>query len=368
MAEALNMTVISTSRSDLGLLAPLVQHARRIAGFAVDLVICGTHLAEGTPDETELVALGGERLPRPADSLGLVHQRVLAERLRQRGCAVALVLGDRVELLEAALACVHAQVVLAHCSGGDRTFGAWDDQVRDAITKLAHLHYPAHHQAAARLQVLAEEPWRICVAGLPSLDALRTDALLSPEALAPLIGALPSRSDAVVAVHPVTRHPEETAALCAAIAAIAADFPGRLFLSTPNGDPGSDGIRRAWSAIAAHAPRHVLLDNRGAMAFRSLVHACGAMIGNSSAGLIEAPSLGTPTIDAGRRQAGRLRGASVVSCPRSPCRRCARPSLRSSPPRAAPTRRRRTTPTGMAMPAPASSTMWPPMPGVRASW
>jgi UDP-hydrolysing UDP-N-acetyl-D-glucosamine 2-epimerase len=315
MAEALHMTLISTSRSDLGLLAPLVQQARRSPGFAVDLVVCGTHLSEGTPDAAELAALGGVRLPRPEDSLGLVHQVALTGHLRQRGCEVALVLGDRVELLEAALACVHAQVVLAHCSGGDRTLGAWDDQVRDAVTKLAHLHYPAHHEAAARLQALAEEPWRICVAGLPSLDALRTDALLGAAELAALVGAPPTRADVVVAVHPVTRHAEETAGLCAAIAAIADDFPGRLFLSTPNGDPGSDGIRRAWSAIVQRTPRHAVLGNRGALAFRSLVHACGALLGNSSAGLIEAPSLGTPTVDAGRRQSGRVRGASVVSCP-----------------------------------------------------
>jgi UDP-N-acetylglucosamine 2-epimerase (non-hydrolysing) len=316
MDDPLRLLVISTSRSDFGLLAPVVRCARRDRRFAVELAICGVHLQEGTPAAAELAALGGGvRLPRPADSLGLVHQQALAGLLSERRSEVALVLGDRVELLEAALACVHARVVLAHCSGGDRTFGAWDDQVRDAITKLAHLHFPAHAQAGRRLEALAEEPWRICVSGLPSLDDLAGGVVPPAASLAPLIGAVPGAADALVAVHPVTRHPAEAAALCASIAEIAGGFPGRLFLSLPNGDPGSEDISAAWRQLSARLPRHLVLANHGAAVFRAVLRACGMMIGNSSAGLIEAPSLGTPSIDAGRRQAGRLRGGSVVSCP-----------------------------------------------------
>jgi UDP-hydrolysing UDP-N-acetyl-D-glucosamine 2-epimerase len=314
MAEPIRLVVISTSRSDLGPLAPVVTAALRDPQFDVHLVVCGMHLEAGTPSDQELERLRGVRLPLPQDSLGKVHQVALAAYLAASRCEAALVLGDRCELLEAALACIHARVVLVHCSGGERSMGAWDDQVRDAVTKLAHVHCTPHEAATARLVALAEEPWRIATVGEPGLDAIGADSIMPPQDIEQLLGIRPTRADIVVAVHPVTRYPEETGRLCSVIGALAGSFPGRLFLSSPNGDPGSDEIRAAWHALARHSPRHQALADRGAAFFRGLTAACGVMVGNSSAGLIEAPSLGTPTIDLGRRQAQRLRGDSVVSC------------------------------------------------------
>ena len=172
MADSLRLAVISTSRSDFGLLAPLVAAARRDARFRVGLTVGGAHLVSGTPSDAELAALGGERLPRPRDSLGLVHQEALSAWLRARRCEIAVILGDRAELLEAALAILITGCAIAHLSGGERTLGAWDDQVRAALSRLAHLHYPAHADAAQRLHTSGEEPWRICVAGEPGLDAI----------------------------------------------------------------------------------------------------------------------------------------------------------------------------------------------------
>ena len=153
------------------------------------------------------------------------------------------------------------------------------------------------------------------VTGDPGIDALLAEPLLGPEDLEPLVGARPGPDDLCVAVHPVTRNPGELEAILDAVEAVAAEWPGRLFLSSPNGDQGSEGIDARWARLAGDLPNCYSFSSLGSRGFRSLIAACGAMVGNSSAGLIEAPSLSTPTVDLGTRQLGRRRGSSVIDCP-----------------------------------------------------
>jgi len=234
---------------------------------------------------------------------------------------VALVLGDRYELLEAALVTTVAGIALAHCSGGERTLGALDDLVRDAVTRLAHLHLPAHEPARRRLVDLGEEDWRIAVCGDPALDAALAERRPSPAELGASVGAAPCRSDLCVAIHPVTRAPGELEAILEAVERLAEGWTGRLFLSSPNGDPGSDLVASRWAGLAARLPRCVALPSLGSPVFRGLAAACGVFVGNSSAGLIEVPGLGTPSVNLGSRQLGRLHGPSVVDCPEADARR-----------------------------------------------
>ncbi|MCP4656621.1 MAG: UDP-N-acetylglucosamine 2-epimerase (hydrolyzing) [bacterium] len=312
MVDPLGLTIISTSRSDFGLLAPVGRAAQADARFRSLLVTCGQHLESGTPYAEECAGLRIEPLPRPQHSLGLVHQEALRALLAGERSEVVLVLGDRYELLEACMIAAHAGLVLAHSCGGERTFGALDDCIRDAVSKLAYLHFPAHEAAAQRLRSLGEEPWRIRVVGDPGLDGLLAEPRLDAGELSRRCEARPGRDDVVVVVHPVTRSPGEDEALVEAVAGLAGSSDRQWFLSSPNGDPGSDAIVDAWRRLAAASPRCHRLPSLGAQAFRSLVRACGAMVGNSSAGLIEAPLLGTPTVNLGSRQGGRLRGDSVV--------------------------------------------------------
>ena len=311
MKDPIRLAVISTSRSEFGQLAPIVRKLQGDDRFVVDFIVAGMHLNAGTPTPAECVGLEVIRLPKPADSLGFVHQIALRQHLLERRIEVALILGDRFELLELAVPLMLANVVIAHLSGGERTAGAIDDQIRDAVTKLAHLHFPAHAAAGRRLEKLAEEPWRIQVVGEPGLDAIRAEGLLPRGELAKITGAKPELGDAVIAIHPVTMDQRQTTACIEAVATFAADFPGRLFFSSPNGDPGSAEILARWQTLAG--PRRIVLGNHGAQFFRSLTSACGLQIGNSSAGLVEAPSLGAVTIDLGTRQKGRPRGSSVIT-------------------------------------------------------
>lgn len=296
------LLVITTSRSESGQLAPLA----RLAGCP--LVVTGLHHESGTPVADEVAGIELIRLPRPADSLGLVHQVALRDLLAARQPAAVVILGDRYELLELAGPLVLAGVPIAHLSGGERTAGAIDDLVRNAISQIATWHYPAHALAAERLVQMGIPAARISIAGEPGLDAIRSEPRLSSGELATVLGEVPQSGDVLVALHPVTRDPGEADACCAAIVAAAATHGGRWFVSSPNGDPGSERIRdtlRGGSFIP--------FANHGARFFRSLAATCGTVIGNSSAGLVEAPSLGCATIDLGTRQRGRPRGPSVAT-------------------------------------------------------
>ena len=291
----MSLLVITTSRSESGQLAPLARSA------GCPLVVCGLHHDSGTPLADEVAGIEVIRLPRPADSLGLVHQVALRELLQQRQPRAVIILGDRFELLELAVPLVTSGIVIAHLSGGERTAGAIDDVVRNAISQIATLHYPAHEMAAERLVQMGIPAAQICVAGEPGLDAIRSE---SRPALNRVIGP----DDVLVAVHPVTRDQRETESCIAAIAGAAARSPGTWHVSTPNGDPGSEQIHSALRG-GNFSP----FPNRGAAWFRALTAACGVQIGNSSAGLVEAPSLGCATVDLGTRQHGRPRGDSVVT-------------------------------------------------------
>ena len=289
------LLVISTSRSESGQLAPLA----RAAGCP--LVVCGLHHDSGTPFPDEVAGIDVIRLPRPADSLGLIHQVALRDLLIERKPTAVVILGDRFELLELAVPLVTSGSLIAHLSGGERTAGAIDDVVRNAVSQLATLHYPAHELAAERLVQMGIPPAQICVAGEPGLDAIREEAR-------PTLDRTVGSHDVLVALHPVTRDQRETEACIAAIVGAAARSPGTWHVSTPNGDPGSERISAALTG-GNFAP----FPNRGAAWFRALTAACGVQIGNSSAGLVEAPSLGCATVDLGTRQHGRPRGASVVT-------------------------------------------------------
>ena len=294
----MKLLIISTSRSEFGQLAPLA----RLAG--APLVVCGMHHDSGTPLPEECAGLDLIRLPRPADSLGLVHQVALRDLLAVRTPDAVVILGDRFELLEVAVPLVLSGIPVAHLSGGERTAGAIDDLVRNAASQLAHLHYPPHALAAERLVQMGIDPWRICVAGEPGLDAIRLESPVDT-------GIAVGPDDVLVALHPVTRDPTETEACLDAIVGAAARHSGRWHVSTPNGDPGSERI-----AERLRGERFAPFPNRGARFFRSLAAACGVQVGNSSAGLVEAPSLGCATVDLGTRQHGRPRGGSVVTVER----------------------------------------------------
>jgi UDP-hydrolysing UDP-N-acetyl-D-glucosamine 2-epimerase len=211
-----------------------------------------------------------------------------AEFIRRDSPDLMLVLGDRFETLGACYAATYAKVPIAHIHGGEATHGAFDDHIRHAITKLSHLHFAAAEPYAERLRRMGER--RVWTVGTPGLDNL-TD--------------LPPRVPTKTFV--VTYHPP-TLGECGAKQLVEAlkRFPDYEVIWTGvNNDPGAESVR---ASFAGYAERH-LTPHQYVLSCR---HAA-AVIGNSSSGIIECPSLEVPSVDVGTRQAGRLRGKSVMN-------------------------------------------------------
>ncbi len=209
---------------------------------------------------------------------------------------IVFIQGDRTELLGEIMSAVADNAVIAHAAGGERTLGSTDDRVRDALTKLAHLHYPVHQEAKRRLILLGEEEWRVCVSGEVGVDTIkRMEEVELPEG----INAKPF--DAVIAVHPVTVERGETLKTLGYVSPLAELFR-KVWLVEPNGDPGSGEIEKYWCMI----PNGQRLPPLTHPQFLTLIKRCGTLIGNTSSIITEAPHLGVFTILLGSRQAGRI--------------------------------------------------------------
>lgn len=229
-----------------------------------------------------------------------------AALLDQRFCVVddnsgiVFVQGDRTELLSALESAVRDNAVIAHAAGGERTKGSTDDRVRDAVTKLAHLHYPVHTAAAQRLIRLGEESWRICVAG-----EIGVDTIMAMGDVALPDGIEPHKGDIVLAVHPVTGRPEETARVLDALSDYTWRNSVKYWLVTPNGDPGSEAIEAKWDELCMLGVGQ-RLKGLTHQQFLTVMKRCGTIVGNSSCLVTEAPHLGVLPILIGTRQEGRM--------------------------------------------------------------
>jgi UDP-hydrolysing UDP-N-acetyl-D-glucosamine 2-epimerase len=231
---------------------------------------------------------------------------------RQRPDLV-LLLGDRFEILAAAVAALPFALPVAHVHGGEVSEGAMDNQIRHAITKLAHLHFASAEPHARRIAAMGEEPWRIHTVGAPGLDRIANLEPLPREVLARELDLPADGPWLLVTFHPVTLEYRDTAAHVDALLSALEKTDGTLVMSYPNADTARRLVIDRLEEFAARHPRRCrLARNLGERHYLSLLRHADVMVGNSSSGLIEAPSFGLPVVNVGARQRGRLRGANVI--------------------------------------------------------
>lgn len=317
---------ISTSRADSGIYGPLLA-ALADAGLDVFCLAGGTHLSAAygatihgiSADPRVRVVpvdhlVSGDEPRQIADTAG---RAVIAfsSALAATQPGLVFVLGDRTEMLAAALAALIHKTPIAHLHGGDATEGAYDEQCRHAITKLAHVHFPALPGHAERIACMGEEPWRTHAVGALALDALSAFIAEPPGELLPRFGLDPARPTAVVVYHPETLTDTHPAVQVGEIAAALAPLDLNLLVVDPNADAGREAIAAAWRALAASRPRLAVVSSLSQRDFWSLLASAAVLVGNSSAGIIESASFRIPVINIGDRQAGRVRAANVLDVP-----------------------------------------------------
>ncbi len=241
--------------------------------------------------------------------LGVIGFAQLFDRWRPD---IMVVVGDRFEMHAAALAALPFKIPIAHISGGELTEGAIDDALRHSLTKLSHLHFPATEEYARRIIQLGEEPWRVIVAGEPSLDQLHTMQLLPREELERRFELQLNQRFVMVTFHPVTLEYEQAEEQVTELLAGIQTSGMPAVFTMPNADTGNHVIREKIKQFVAEHGDSRLVDNFGIHAYFSMMSLAAAMVGNSSSGLLEAASFELPAVNIGARQDGRVRARNVI--------------------------------------------------------
>jgi UDP-N-acetylglucosamine 2-epimerase (non-hydrolysing)/GDP/UDP-N,N'-diacetylbacillosamine 2-epimerase (hydrolysing) len=238
----------------------------------------------------------------------------LADALAAWRPDLLLLIADRYEMLAPAAVALALRIPIAHIEGGEISQGAIDDAVRNALTKLAHIHFTSTETARRRVISMGEEPWRVHHAGAPSLDHLRRSALLDRAALQVRLGIVLTPPTLLAAWHPVTIL-RDTNAEADALFDSLATASGQLIFVYPNADAGSHTLIERTKALAAVTPHTHIFVNLDPITYWSLLGNVDAMVGNSSSGIMEAASLALPTVNVGMRQQGRERARNVIDSP-----------------------------------------------------
>ena len=326
---ARRVCVITGSRAEYGLLFWLLTDLQADPAFDLQLVVTGMHLAPEFGNTVQEIEKDGFSISSRVDmllsggtpaaiaksvGLGVIGMSDALERLKPD---VVVILGDRFEIFAAAQACMIHNIPIAHIAGGDTTEGAADEAMRHAITKMAHLHFATNVQSAARVRQLGENPARVFDVGSPGLDHLRRRPLLDRPALEQELEDSLGTRNLLITFHPVTLQSDSGLAefdeLLAALEQL--DPSIKLWFSLPNADAGGRAMSSkllAW--VASYKCRARAYASLGQLRYLSLMANVDAVVGNSSSGLYEAPSLGVPAVDVGDRQSGRLAAASVLHC------------------------------------------------------
>jgi UDP-hydrolysing UDP-N-acetyl-D-glucosamine 2-epimerase len=226
---------------------------------------------------------------------------------------LVLLLGDRGEMLAAAIAAFHLEIAIGHIHGGERS-GTLDEGFRHAISKLASWHFPATDQSAERLVRMGESPAAITKIGAPGLVELASFRPMPPGWLSERFGLPVGRFVALVVFHPVVQEARDAFAQTRELLQALADSGLAAVIVRPNSDAGGREIDRCLSQFGERAG-FVVLEHLVREEYLRTLSSADLMIGNSSSGIIESASLGTPCVNVGSRQEGRERNDNVIDCP-----------------------------------------------------
>ena len=327
------IAVITTSRADYSHLYWPLKLLSRHPSVDLHLIATASHLSpefgmtvrEIEKDGFPLAARIESLLSSDSDigmakSIGMAVLS-LADTLGALRPDLLLLIADRYEMLAPASVALSLRVPIAHIEGGEISEGAIDDAVRNALTKMSHLHFTSTESARRRVIAMGEEPWRVHRAGAPSLDHLCRSRLLAREEVATRCGLDLGTPALLVAYHPVTLERDttlEAGALFTALEAMAAQDGVQMLFCFPNADAGSRALMdRTRDFLAAH-PSGQLYVNLDAVTYWSLLRQVDFMIGNSSSGIMETASFALPTVNVGLRQKGRERAANVLDAEAEP--------------------------------------------------
>lgn len=319
--------VITGTRAEYGLLRWVMQGIKEDPELKLQIIATGMHLSPEFGLTYQAIEDDGFRIDRKVEilissdtSVGIAKSMGLgligfADALQELQPDLVVVLGDRFEIFSAVSAALVARIPVAHLHGGETTEGAFDEALRHSITKMSHLHFVAAEKYRERVIQLGEQPNCVFAVGGLGVDNINRLQLLSRAELEESIDFKLGSKNLLVTFHPVTL--ENAAAenqLKELLAALSVLKDTKLIFTLPNADEGSRGLIKMVQNFVAHSPNARAYSSLGQLRYLSCIAQVDGVVGNSSSGLLEAPSFKKGTVNIGDRQRGRLQAESVINC------------------------------------------------------
>lgn len=320
--------IVTGTRAEYGLLKPVIRRVDNDEKLELSLYVTGAHLSpefgmtykeiegDGFPVSRKIEMLLSADTPASVlKSMG-VELMGFADALTEDQPDMMVLLGDRYEILVAAVAAMIHQIPIAHIHGGELTEGAIDDAIRHSITKMSYLHFASTEEYRKRIMQLGEHPDRVYTVGSLGVESIKKIPLMNKESLEKDLGISLDGVTALVTFHPTTLEEncskEEFLNLLKALDA----FPElSIVMTNANADTHGRIINEIIKEYAAHnSHRCKAFASLGQLRYLSLLKYCHIVIGNSSSGIIEVPSFKIPTVNIGTRQKGRVQAKSIINC------------------------------------------------------
>jgi len=318
--------VVTGSRAEYGILYWLLKEIKNEPDLELQLIATGTHLSpefgltfkeieqDGfTIDKRVEVILSSDTEMAIAKSIGLGCMS-FAEAYQNLKPDMLVILGDRYEIFSSAMAAMVSKIPIAHIHGGESSEGVIDEPIRHSITKMSHLHFVSTQKSADRIKQMGEESLRVFNFGAPALEGIERYKLLSKESISKELDIDLDRETILITYHPVTLDKDTTGSQFKNILKAIDGFKGNIILTLPNADTGGRAIIDLIAKFEDKHSNSKSFASLGKLRYLSLLRYVDVMMGNSSSGLIEAPSFKLPVVNIGDRQRGRVRANNVIDC------------------------------------------------------
>jgi GDP/UDP-N,N'-diacetylbacillosamine 2-epimerase (hydrolysing) len=320
--------IVTGSRAEYGLLYPLIKSLSSSTLFKVQIVATGMHLSSQFGLTYKEIEADGFKIDQKVKSLSSKDSAVAVTKAIGSGCAgfadafkslrpdIAIILGDRFEIFAAAIAAFIANIPIAHLHGGELTEGLIDDAIRHSITKMSSLHFTSTEVYRKRVIQLGEEPSRVFNVGALGIDNIRSLNYLSKNELEENLNFKFGEKSILVTFNPVTLEKKTSKKYFMEILfALAERKDLRIIFTMPNADTDNHIISKLVNSfVKNNSHRSKAFSSLGRVRYLSTLKYIGAVLGNSSSGIIETPSFKKPTINIGNRQRGRLKAINVIDC------------------------------------------------------
>lgn len=318
------VAVVTVGRSDWGIYYPILQEIKKRKNLELKIIASGGHLSKQYGYTIKEIEKDGFKISEKVQmllssddpisistsiGLGVIGFAKAYEKIKPD---IILVLGDRFEMLSSAIAALPLKIPIAHIHGGEETQGAFDNVIRHSITKMVHIHFTSTKEYAKKIEKMGEEKWRIFNVGAPSLENLKRIKFLKEKELEKKLNFPLNPKPLLVTLHPVTMELENTRYYIQQLlkALKKTNFP--LIFTMPNPDTYNSIIRKEIINFSKGYKNCKVFENLGTQIYFNLMKYSLAMVGNSSSGIIEAPSFKLPVVNIGTRQKGRIKAKNVI--------------------------------------------------------